>query len=93
MAEPRRLLISGVVQGVGFRWSARREAERLGVRGWVRNRRDGRVEALVAGDPDAVAGFVAWCRQGPPSARVDDVAEAPAPGEDPGRGFETAPTV
>jgi len=68
------LLISGKVQGVFFRESARQEAERLGVTGWVRNLADGRVEALVEGGKDAVDAFVQWCHRGPPRARVDGVA-------------------
>lgn len=67
------ITVTGRVQGVGFRYALRAEAERLGTRGWVRNRRDGAVEALVAGDPDAVEGVIAWAHDGPPSARVADV--------------------
>ncbi|MFF7684038.1 acylphosphatase [Microbacterium sp. NPDC007973] len=67
------ITVTGLVQGVGFRYALRAEAERLGTRGWVRNRRDGAVEALVAGDPDAVEGVIAWAHDGPSSARVDDV--------------------
>ena len=69
----RRLLIEGRVQGVGFRWSLHSEALRHGLRGWVRNRRDGSVEALLCGEEDAVDMLIAWSRQGPPSARVDRV--------------------
>jgi acylphosphatase len=68
-----RVVISGVVQGVYFRVSARDEAVRLGVHGWVRNRRDGSVEALYQGAPDAVEQMIAWSHQGPPGARVDRV--------------------
>lgn len=67
------ITVTGRVQGVGFRYALRNEAQRLGTRGWVRNRHDGAVEALVAGDPDAVEGVIAWAHDGPPSARVDDV--------------------
>ncbi|MBI5527247.1 MAG: acylphosphatase [Deltaproteobacteria bacterium] len=67
------LLISGIVQGVSFRYFTVREAERLGVRGWVRNLPSGEVEAVAEGAPDAVEHFVAWCRHGPLLARVDDV--------------------
>lgn len=74
------LRIRGKVQGVFFRESARREAERLGLAGWVRNRSDGSVEALVEGPAERLAAFQAWCREGPPAARVDGVELAdPAP--------------
>lgn len=72
--------ISGTVQGVVYRDSTRREAERLGVSGWVRNLPDGRVEGAFEGDPEAVDALVAWCWQGSPAAQVDDVAvQAEAP--------------
>ena len=67
------LVIHGHVQGVWFRDSMRREAGRLGVTGWVRNRPDGAVEAVVQGDPAAVEAIVLWAHRGPPSARVDKV--------------------
>ena len=66
----KRLHISGLVQGVGYRESMRREAERLGVTGWVRNRRDGGVEAVVDGRVEALDTIIAWARRGPRSARV-----------------------
>lgn len=69
----KHLLISGLVQGVGFRYSMAEEAERLGATGWVRNRRDGTVEAVIDGPVDAVEALLAWSRRGPPSARVTDV--------------------
>ena len=69
----KHLLISGRVQGVGFRYSMGEEAERLGATGWVRNRRDGTVEAAVDGAPEAVDALIAWARRGPPSAHVTDV--------------------
>jgi acylphosphatase len=64
------LKIFGVVQGVGYRWSMVEEARRLGVRGGVRNRRDGSVEAIVAGPTKALDQIIDWARKGPPSAVV-----------------------
>ncbi len=77
------LRIHGRVQGVYFRESTRQEAERLGVRGWVRNLPDGSVEAQVEGEEAAVDALVRWCHRGPPAARVDEVkvGEAPSGGE------------
>ncbi|MDH4190220.1 MAG: acylphosphatase [Betaproteobacteria bacterium] len=69
----RRLLVAGRVQGVNYRESMRAEAARLGIAGWVRNRRDGRVEAVMRGPADAVDALIAWARSGPPAARVSDV--------------------
>ena len=65
-----RLEIRGRVQGVGYRWAMMDQARRLGLSGWVRNRRDGSVEAIVAGPPDAAEQMVVWARQGPKSAVV-----------------------
>lgn len=72
--ETRRLVIRGMVQGVAYRYHMCETARRLGVCGWVRNRGDGTVEALVSGDAAAVAAIIAWARHGPPSARVSHVA-------------------
>lgn len=72
--------ISGRVQGVGFRDALVREAERAGVTGWVRNRADGEVEALLQGSAAATDAVLAWARHGPPAARVERVDCAPAPG-------------
>ena len=66
----RRLLIRGRVQGVGYRFSMTDIAESRGIHGWVRNRRDGSVEAFVQGAEADVESIVAWCRHGPPAARV-----------------------
>jgi acylphosphatase len=68
-----RLRIHGLVQGVGYRESMRLEAEKLGISGWVRNRRDGTVEALVCGPDDAVSAIIAWARRGPHFSRVERV--------------------
>ncbi|HIH43582.1 MAG TPA: acylphosphatase [Candidatus Methanoperedenaceae archaeon] len=67
------VLVSGRVQGVSYRSSTVDEARRLGIRGWVRNLPDGRVEAVFEGDKDAVEELVGWCRTGPPHARVAGV--------------------
>ena len=69
----RRLHITGRVQGVWFRESMRREADALGIAGWVRNRMDGSVEAVVQGSSDAVEKMIAWAKRGPRDARVDRV--------------------
>jgi acylphosphatase len=68
-----RALISGRVQGVCFRAFTREEAHRLGLHGWVRNLDDGRVELLAEGPRSRVEALLAWCRSGPPYARVEDV--------------------
>jgi acylphosphatase len=65
--------VTGLVQGVGFRWSAQAEARRLGVVGWVTNAEDGAVSGFVQGDEPRVALFAQWLNQGPPRARVDAV--------------------
>jgi len=70
----RNLRIHGRVQGVGYRWSLSAEATRLGLSGWVRNRRDGSVEALVSGPLEAVDALVVWAHRGPSMARVDRVS-------------------
>lgn len=69
----RHLHIHGHVQGVGYRWSMVREAGRLGLRGWVRNRRDGSVEAAVVGTAAAVEAITAWAGRGPAGAVVTRV--------------------
>lgn len=88
------ITVTGRVQGVGFRYALRAEAQRRGTRGWVRNRRDGAVEAVVAGDADAVEGVIAWAHDGPPSARVDDVDVVEnGASEDAPAGFEIRETA
>ena len=76
----RRLVIHGDVQGVGYRYAMVDAAHQQGIAGWVRNRRDGSVEAFVQGDESAVGAIIAWCRRGPPAARVTrvDIVEAAA---------------
>jgi acylphosphatase len=73
-----RVVIRGRVQGVGYRAWVEYQARLHGLRGWVRNRRDGSVEAVFEGPADVVVNIIASCRNGPPSARVDDVAEEAA---------------
>lgn len=75
-----RLVIHGRVQGVFFRDSMRREAQAIGVAGWVRNRNDGTVEAVVQGEAAAVDTLVQWAHRGPPNARVERVDIAPCSG-------------
>jgi acylphosphatase len=88
-AVTRKIRVSGHVQGVGFRASLRHEALRAGVTGWVRNRADGTVEALLHGAPEAVDSLIAWARRGPPGARVSELLDAAAEsGETPPAGFE-----
>ena len=70
-----RVVVSGRVQGVWYRGWTADEARRRGLRGWVRNRRDGTVEALFAGPEDQVRAMIAACHEGPPAARVAEVAE------------------
>jgi acylphosphatase len=81
-----RVIVAGRVQGVFFRDSCERVATGLGVDGWVRNRPDGTVEVVAEGDRAAVDELLAWCRHGPPRARVDriDVTDEPVAAE---RGF------
>jgi acylphosphatase len=74
MKARAHVVVSGRVQGVAFRIATVEEAQRLGgLQGWVRNLRDGRVEAVAEGERSKVEALVAWCRRGPPPARVTDV--------------------
>ena len=87
-----RIMIAGRVQGVGFRMWAAGEAERRGLRGWVRNRADGQVEALLIGPSDAVAAMIEACRFGPRAARVTSLTREPA-SDDGTAHFHERPTV
>jgi acylphosphatase len=86
-----RVRIRGLVQGVGYRAWAGDEAMALGLRGWVRNRRDRSVEALFIGPRDAVVAMIERCRRGPMLARVDAIAQEDA-GDDGEPGFRQLPT-
>jgi acylphosphatase len=94
----RQVTIRGRVQGVGYRAWVEDQAMERKLDGWVRNRRDGRVEALFAGPADVVADMVALCRRGPPSARVEAVQEERASSDAlnvrrPGERFSVLPTI
>ncbi|HEY8383683.1 MAG TPA: acylphosphatase [Microvirga sp.] len=87
------ILVHGRVQGVGFRAWVQHQAELHGLSGWVRNRRDGAVEALFAGPEDAVAVILKACRQGPSGSLVENVEMLPDPEAPPRAGFEVRGTV
>ena len=87
-----RLIIEGRVQGVGYRWWAVREASALGLDGWVRNLRDGKVELLALGDKGALQRLAELCHEGPPGARVLRVDRSAA-ADDGSEGFEERPTT
>ena len=89
--ESRRLVITGIVQGVGFRYAMLAQARLLGVTGWVRNRRDGSVEAMVSGDAGQLAAMLDWSRSGPGGAAVDNVMIETAGGDY--QDFELRPTA
>ncbi len=88
----KRLVIAGRVQGVGYRYWMVAQAQVLGLSGWVRNRRDGTVEALVDGETAAVEELLRACRRGPRSASVTEISEeiVESPGEP---GFQRRPSV
>lgn len=86
-----RLVIRGRVQGVAYRASMAREADSLGVTGWVRNRHDGSVEAVASGPEAAVDALIEWAQRGPPAARVARIDVEAAAGEF--VGFEQRPTA
>ena len=90
MSVTLHLRIYGRVQGVGFRQYTQREARRRGVTGWVRNRKDGSVEAILQGPQEAVDTVLKWVRHGPPSATVTDVQVSEGTGVY--SGFEQRPT-
>lgn len=87
-----QIIVHGRVQGVGFRAFVAGEARRRRLSGWVRNRRDGTVEAVLAGDDDTLAAMRAACGEGPPGARVDRLDMADWDGPVP-PGFEVRPTA
>jgi acylphosphatase len=94
----RKVMIQGRVQGVGYRAWVEWEATARGLEGWVRNRRDGSVEALLAGAAEAVEEMIAACRQGPPMARVNAVKEETVQASElnfrsPGEPFSVLPTI
>lgn len=88
----RQIRVSGRVQGVGYRASLQREACRLGLGGWVRNRTDGTVEALLQGPQAAVDALIGWARRGPPGAHVTEVRDSAVAHEPLHAGFELWPT-
>jgi acylphosphatase len=89
----RRVIMSGRVQGVGFREGLVDSASAEGLAGWVRNRYDGTVEAVLQGDPAAVERIVQWCRRGPPAARVTGIDVAPMDVDPEQRDFVRKPTA
>ena len=87
-----QLRITGRVQGVGYRYALRDEAQKLGVTGWVRNRHDGSVEALLHGEPSSVDAVVAWARHGPRGAVVADITSTPSDYQEAYVQFEIRPS-
>jgi acylphosphatase len=87
-----RLEIEGRVQGVGFRWWTVRRATALGLAGWVRNRRDGSVEALAIGELEVIEAFALACAEGPRAAEVSAVRRRPAE-DDGSETFDERPTA
>jgi len=97
-AEIRHVIIRGLVQRVGYRAWTEYTALEQGLEGWVRNRRDGSVEAVFAGSQQAVAAMIEACRSGPPGSRVDAIDEQPRAREQlalrrPGELFSVLPTA
>jgi acylphosphatase len=89
MTECKKFRVEGRVQGVWFRESTRKQADRLGIRGYAVNCSDGSVEVLACGGPEAIAELASWLNQGPPMARVHSVTELKCTQECPDR-FSTA---
>lgn len=89
----QKLRIRGRVQGVGYRDALRQEASLRAIAGWVRNRSDGSVEALVQGSSESVAELIAWARRGPPAARVEGIEIHSAESEPAHAGFEVLPSA
>ena len=91
----RHLRIHGRVQGVGYRYSMQAQANSSSVAGWVRNRRDGTVEAMIAGSDEMVEQLIAWAQQGPQGAQVTEVAVEDIAAAESGefKSFELLPTV
>jgi acylphosphatase len=89
----RQIRVNGFVQGVGFRAAMRDEARKLGVTGWVRNRADGSVEAVVQGPSAALDAIIEWARRGPRGARIADVQISELGVDVPHASFEVYPSV
>ena len=92
MRVQRRVIVSGRVQGVFFRQTTRERARELGLVGWVRNRLDGRLEAVFQGPPEAVEQMLEWCRHGPPLAEVQDLQVIEEEADEPFPGFSVRGT-
>lgn len=89
----KRLVVTGRVQGVSYRASFEAQANTLKLAGWVRNRSDGSVEAVVAGEPAMLDSIIEWARQGPPQAVVHQVQVSEAGDDEAGQGFTVRPTI
>ena len=91
MKITKHVVVQGRVHGVNYRESLRLQAQRLNVSGWVRNRIDGTVEAMVSGSPENILRILEWCRRGPPSAHVTSLEVNEASGDF--EGFERRPSA